>query len=225
MAGLSTPSSSIENWKSLAQGAPIDGIVSLFEKSGNNFTLTLDEKMKAATRLHIYFSLNESEEIEFFVIPADADVSTNKNIYSSGIYPLPLSATKTSVSGDGNQELITWINNWCNDIMRDGWLMKVSNAPQVLVIHTDDFTVNDEHLCYLALRPNTNPTIPTKNRMDLVVQNTVTNTFINVEVETATATGIGPSYRDMARPVPPFGQENHTSTDEGNFGILSLLGE
>ncbi|WP_046758818.1 hypothetical protein [Kordia jejudonensis] len=223
MAGLSTPSTSIENWKALAQGAPIDGIVSLFQKSGNNFALTLNEKMKAAKRLHIYFSLDGSEEIEFFVIPAADDVSTNKSIYSSGIYPLPLSATKTTISGDG--ELITWINNWCNDTMRDNWLMKVSNAPQVLVIHTDDFTVNDEHLCYLALRPNSNASIPTKNRMDLVIQNTVTNTFINVKLEAATATGIGPSYRDMARPVPPFGQENHASTDETNFGVLSLLGE
>ncbi|WP_298425223.1 hypothetical protein [uncultured Kordia sp.] len=224
MAGFSDPQLSIENWKALAQESPIDGIISLFEKSGNNFQLTLDEKMKSSERLHIYLTLSD-DEISFFVIPSASDLPVNKNIYGSGVYPVAISATQQTVSGTGNEELMTWINNWCNEKMRNTWLMNVQKAPQVLVIHTDDFIVDNLHECYFALRPNSNASIPTKNRMDLVVKNTVTGTFLNVELETATAEGVGPQFRDMARPVPPFGQENHTSTDVSNFGILSLLGE
>ncbi len=224
MTGFSDPKINIENWQDLAQGAPDDGIISLLETSGNNFPLTLDATLKASERLHIYFTLDSSGKVQFFVIPADSDKSINKKIYSSGQYPIALNSKKVTVSGYGNEELIGWINNWCNETMRNNWLMKVTNAPQVLVIHTADFVVNDLHECYLALRPNTNPTIPTKYRMDLVVKNTVTNAFINVKSTIDAAGDFGPQFRDMARPVPPFGQENHASTDETNFGILSTLG-
>jgi hypothetical protein len=223
MAEFVDTSISIENWQALAQGAPDDGIISLFEKSGNSFQLTLNETLKASKRLHIYFTLDGSGEIQFFIIPAGLDQTSNKNLYGSGIYPVALSATQTTVSSESDPELVGWINNWCNETMRDNWLTKIANAPQVLVIHTDDFTVNDLHECYLALRPNANPTIPTKNRMDLVVKNTVTNTFINVKLATDVAGDLGPQFRDMARPVPPFGQENHASTDESNFGVLEQL--
>lgn len=214
----------IEEWQQLAQGAPDDGIISLLQKSGNSFPLTLSETLLAYKTLHIYFTLDGSGEIQFFVIPAELDKTTNKNLYGSGIYPIAVSATQTTVNSESNPELVGWINNWCNKTMRDNWLMKVTNAPQVLVIGTDDFTAGDLHECYFALRPNTNPTIPTKNRMDLVVKNTVTNTFINVRLATDVSGALGAEFADMARPVPPFGQENHASTDESNFGVLQNLG-
>jgi hypothetical protein len=223
MAEFTDLITSIENWQALAQGAPDDGIISLFEKSGNSFPLTLNETLKASERLHIYFTLDSSGGIEIFIIPADLDQKSNKNLFGSGIFPVALSATQTTVPSKSDPELVGWINNWCNETMRDNWLMKIANAPQVLVIHTDDFTVDDLHECYLALRPNANPTIPTKNRMDLVVKNTVTNTFINVKLTTDVTGDIEPQFRDMARPVPPFGQENHASTDESNFGVLQTL--
>lgn len=224
MAGFVDPITSIENWQALAKNAPVDGIISLLETSGNSFSLTLDATLKASKRLHIYFTLDGSEKIEFFVIPEDSDKKTNKNIYSSGLFPVPLNSKQVAVKNTENNELVDWINNWCNETMRNKWLMNITDAPQVLVIHTEDFAVNDLHECYLALRPNTNPTIPTKNRMDLVVKNTVTNAFINVKLTTDVAGDFGPQFRDMARPVPPFGQENHISTDESNFGILQTLG-
>lgn len=223
MTGFTDPSTSIENWQALAKNAPIDGIISLLETSGNSFSITLDATLKASERLHIYFMLDGSGKIEFLAIPADSDKKTNKSIYNSGLAPVSLNSKQITVANNENSELVDWINNWCNETMRNKWLMNITDAPQVLVIHTHDFTVNDAHDCYLALRPNTNPTIPTKNRMDLVVKNTVTGAFLNI-AEPAVETSFGPQFRDMARPVPPFGQENHASTDESNFGILQTLG-
>jgi len=223
MAKFTAPITRIENWQVLASNAPIDGIVSLFETTGNSFPLTLNTTLKASERLHIYFTLDGSEKINFYVIPATEDVKGNKNIYNDGLFPVPLNSKQETINNSENNELVTWINNWCNETMRNNWLMKITNAPQVLVIHTSDFTVNDLHKCYLALRPNTNPSIHNKYRMDLVVQNTVTGAFINKKL-VSDVTGIGPQFRDMARPVPPFGQEGHASTDQTNFGILSTLG-
>ena len=222
MAGFTDPSISIQDWQVLAKGAPIDGIVSLFQSSGNSFTLTLNAELKTSERLHIYFTLDGSGNIQFFVIPADSDTKNNKSIYSDGLYPIALGSKQITLANNENNELVDWINNWCNKTMRDAWLMKITNAPQVLVIHTTDFVVNEAHDCYLALRPNKNSSIPTKNRMDLVIKNTVTGAFLNV-AEPAAETTFGPQFRDMARPVPPFGQENHSSTDQSNFGILSTL--
>ncbi|MCH2194448.1 hypothetical protein [Kordia sp.] len=102
--------------------------------------------------------------------------------------------------------------------------MKVSSAPQVLVIPTSDFEVNHLHECFFALRTNSNPTIPTKYRMDLVVKNTVTNTFLNSKLELDTTDGSGSEFEDMARPVPPFGQDGYPSTDKKNFGVFLLSG-
>jgi len=223
MSGFTDPILSIENWSALSQSAPRDGIISLFETSGNSFPLTLDATLKASERLHIYFTLDGSGKIEFFVIPAVADTKTNKSIYSDGLFPVALGVAQKTVTNPNKNELVTWINNWCNETMRDAWLTNITQAPQVLVIHTSDFVVSDLHECYLALKPNTNPQIQSKYALDLVIKNTVTGAFINEELATET-TGVGPQFADMARPVPPFGQENYASTDESNFGILETLG-
>lgn len=223
MTGFTDPILSIENWSALSQNAPIDGIISLFQTSGNSFPLTLDTTLKASERLHIYFTLDASGKIEFFVIPADSDIKTNKSIYSDGLFPVQLGSNQLTLQNPNKNALVTWINNWCNETMRDAWLTKITQAPQVLVIHTTDFVVNDLHECYLALRPNTNPSIPSKYALDLVIKNTVTGMFLNVK-EPATGDALGAQFADMARPVPPFGQENHPSTGESNFGVLELMG-
>ncbi|WP_420572292.1 hypothetical protein [Kordia sp.] len=219
MAGSTDPIIGIENWSALAKDAPIDGIISLFQNSGNSFSLTLDETLKQSKILHVYFMLDSAGKIEFFVIPAASDVK-GKSVFSSNLPISQLGASKTTINNDNNNELITWIDNWCNQTLRDAWLMKVTQAAQVLVIHTSDFTVNDNHECYLALKPNTNPNINNQYALDLVVQNTSTGNYLNAMVQSPEGT-IG--YADMARPVPPYDNGVNSDTAESDFGILESL--
>ena len=224
MSGFTDPILSIENWSAISQDAPVDGIISLFETSGNSFPLTLDATLKASERLHIYFTLDGSGKVEFFVIPAASDQKINKSIYSDGLYPVPLGVAQKTIANPNKNELVTWINNWCNETMRNAWLTNITKAPQVLVIHTTDFVVNDLHNCYLALKPNTNPQTQSKYALDLVIENTVTGMFLNVEEPTTNASdALGAQFADMARPVPPFGQDGHASTNQSNFGILEIM--
>ncbi len=220
MSGFNDPEISIENWSALAQGAPIDGIISLFEKSGNSFPLTLNAKMKAAERLHIYFGLDSSGKIQFYVIPAGLDQNSNKTIYSCG-ESVALDATQQSVTSNSTSPLVGWINNWCNETLRNGWLTGLDQAVQVFVIHTTDFVVNDLHNCYLSLKPST---VEGQYTVDLVIQNTVTGMFLNIEEPSAADATLGAQFADMARPVPTFGQDNHTSADQSNFGVLEIMG-
>jgi len=217
MAGFNDPTISIENWSALAQEAPNDGIISLFEKSGNSFPLTLNAKMKEAERLHIYFGLNSSGEIQFYVIPAGLDKTTNKSILTCGEI-VAIDTTQQTVNSNSGSPLVGWINNWCNETLRNGWLTGLNQAVQVFVIHTDDFVVNDLHKCYLALKLEGDK----KYKVDLVIQNTVTDEFLNVEQPSTDADATGAYFADMARPVPPFGQED--STVEINFGVFQSLG-
>jgi hypothetical protein len=222
MAGFTDPIVSIENWSALSKSAPRDGIISLFETSGNSFPLTLDATLKASERLHIYFTLDASGKIEFFVIPAALDQKTNKSIYSDGLPPIAIGSKQQAITNESNNELVTWINNWCNETMRNAWLMNITQAPQVLVIHTSDFVVGDLHKCYLALKPNTNPGAKNKNTLDLVIENTVTGEFLNVE-EPSTSATVGALFADMARPVPPYDNNVGSSTAQSDFGILEGL--
>ncbi|WP_298512566.1 hypothetical protein [uncultured Kordia sp.] len=214
------PELSIESWSALAQQAPVDGIISLFEKSGNSFPLTLNAKMKAAERLHIYFGLDGSGNIQFYAIPADLDQESNKTIYSCGA-SVALDATQQTVTSNSNSPLVGWVNNWCNETLRNNWLTGLDQAVQVFVIHTTDFVVNDLHKCYLSLKPGA---AKGQYTVDLVIQNTVTGMFLNVEEPSADDDALGAQFADMARPVPPFGQEGHTSTDASNFGVFQALG-
>ncbi|WP_430409775.1 hypothetical protein [Kordia sp.] len=230
MADVNYLKTNIENWKKLTEEPVNAGIIPVLQENGNNFELTLDATLKAAERLHIYVTLDLSQKIQFYVIPHSLDTATNKSIYTSGLYPIPLSSQNQAVRPQENNILITWIDNWCNYDLRDQWLSKITFIPQVLVIHTADFIVNELHKCYFALRPNSNPTIPSKYRMDLVIQNTVTGAFLNPTVQLTKVEGaiadssFEPQFADMARPVPPFGQEGHVSTDESNFGVLLQSG-
>ncbi|MEM6722219.1 MAG: hypothetical protein AAF611_23025 [Bacteroidota bacterium] len=223
MAGLNDPLLSIDNWSALAKEAPNDGIISLFAKSGNSFPLTLNETMKDAERLHIYLGFNTSETIEFYVIPADMDETSNKSIDTCGV-STPLDATQQKITSSSKSPLVGWVNNWCDAGLRNGWLTSLEQAVQVFVIHTTDFVVNDLHKCYLALKPNTKEV--GTYRVDLVIQNTVTGQFLNVE-EPPTSDTLGtPQFADMARPVPPYNNGynlGHPSTEATNFGILQQL--
>ena len=212
----------IKTWSDIADKASPININDVFEQNGNSFPLTLNAKLKSCDRLHVYFTTNASHQINFFIIPANLDNEEIPNGYKAGLYPIMLQPNAQVIPNPNRNELVTWINNWCDDGMRNNWLNNINQAPQVLVIRTSDFTVNELHACYLALKPNTNPSIPSKYALDLVIENTVTGNFINVDVSTAD-TEIGSQFADMARPVPPFGQENRPSTDENNFGILEYM--
>lgn len=220
----------IENWRALANEAPIDGIISLLEKSGNQFTLNLKSLSLPSNKLHVYITLNGSGTIDFLAISSGSDKESNKHIFDSALFPIPLGTEIVHINGTYTSknalELISWVNNWLDTTKRNSWILNASkngNMVQVFTIDTTDFMTDTLHDCYLALRPNSNPAIPNKYMIDLVVKNVETGQLLNL-AESTNAETVEAHFRDMARPVPPFGQDNHPSTDPANFGILKSLG-
>lgn len=113
--------------------------------------------------------------------------------------------------------LIKSIMNWNNAEVRNTWIKDSCAGKTGMVIALDinisDFKIEYDHTCFLALKE-----VGGSYQMDLVIQNTHTNEFLNLSKNSDGTV----SLRDMARPVPPFGQDVFTESQD-QFGILGLM--
>ncbi|QHI38600.1 hypothetical protein IMCC3317_39940 [Kordia antarctica] len=225
MASTDSITDSITTWNNMRL-KNLEEIKNLFTNTGNHFSLSLGNTSICSHKLHVYFAYSDGA-LQFYAIPSDSDERNKERpVEDLALFSIPLSTQMTKILSENpaDEKYIDWINNWCNDSIRNNWLDNVSkngNVIQAFVINTADFMMNTTHKCYLALRP----TSENENiyMIDLVVENTKTNDILNAG-SGETEGGIEPQFRDMARPVPPFGQEGHLSTEATNFGLLGSLG-
>lgn len=208
----------------------IDLAKKAFMYSGNYFSINMGNISLNIDYLHIYLGYNNGQ-LRLYVIPSASD----QQPIQGNLYSIPFSSVKETIKDSLNQDIkeligydksyqeyISWTQNWNDHTFRNNWIDEqykdnpVENAIfQVFVIRTSDFMAGCIHNCYLALKqiPNSKPA---KYVADLVVVNTNNSQVLNLleENKNFNKTSV---YRDVARPVPPFGEGE-------DFGVLNELG-
>lgn len=204
-------------------------VQSIFNLQGNMFNFIKPNANFQS--FHIYVACDDSRNLHFYFIASSDDANKKFDwVYSSQIkklkYSLPVSTqppneTKFIDWSSANK----WVNDWINDTKRNAWVSnnfsvdsENNNIVQAFEIDASDFEINDLHNCYLALKKDESG----KYQVDIVVYNTATHTLLNTVSKVAN-NGVKPAYsfEDLARPVPPFGQDG---LEYRNFGVLVDLG-
>jgi len=238
------PTDCIQNWNTARQNQNL--VTSLLNEAGNYFLLDTGNISSLFNTLHIYMGCNDNE-IQLFSVPGIADnfdnlqisheryLSSNsgqenpldmKGYINSKLLPITLSSVKENIEekivgepSPQEQLLINSINNWGEVGSINNWVESIfekgaaEQMVQVFDIDISDFKPGQIHACYFALT--------TSGVVDLVIVNTETNQILNL-FKDQTNYDSQSEFRDMARPVPPFGQDIFTRQLE--FGILSTLG-
>lgn len=244
-----TPTDCISNWNVARQKEELATV--LLSSTGNYFLLDTGNISSIFNTLHIYIGYN-NENLELYALPSIVESGQNltishnrykqyeeekgaKNILNfldyvnSKLLPISLlnnqDGIEKKISGTPNaaeEKLIQSINSWDDPEKKAAWisrLFKESSDSMVLAFDIDisDFKPGQIHACYFALNQDENENFT----VDLVIINTETNQILNLMVDHTNYDKTS-QYRDMARPVPPFGQDIYTGQNE--FGILGALG-
>jgi hypothetical protein len=198
---------------------------SLFSASGNSFSL--NSARLGGEKLHIYIGY-DGEDLSLYTIPSEAD--TGSSVSNASLTKIAIAAEKQTLASSSRDsqnriELIEAINNWTDPANIASWVSQNFSAKtsentilQTFIIDTTDFMSDHNYEGYFALKITEEDKKPVYT-IDLVVVNTDTGQILNL-VNVGNAT----HYRDLARLVPPFGQEKHPSTKKENFGVLQTLG-
>lgn len=221
----STPVSCIENWSNNRSNESL--IKEIIHSSGNYFILDGDTISTLGTKLHVYLA-TDNEELKLYAIPADKDINISKVGINELVIQILLQKNNellptnkyTGPQADKAITLINSVNDWNTEKPKAMWYTKIfeeNTVPLAIEIDCADFKPDETHACFFALKQDQN-----NYALDLVIMNMGKNIAFNPEGNGGTFGG-NLVFRDMARPVPPFGQEEHPSTDRGNFGILLAL--
>lgn len=247
-AGISfpqgTPLYSIQSWKSAVSNEQT--VSDIFTNSGNYFTLQTGNISHIFNTLHVYLgvtAVQENQELVLYAVPGLCDYSqhmndeftryqeskkqtqeetgleirVNSKLETIGLYNADIQSKFNGNYTPEEQQLIESIIAWNTPKTRNAWINSLynQNKPMVLAldINISDFVMAEAHTCYLALKQ-----VEGGYQMDLVIESTTTGKFLNIETDASGVT----SLRDMARPVPPFGQDVYTQSSE-QFGILGLV--
>ncbi len=239
-----TPTDCILNWNTARLDA--SSITSLLNDAGNYFLLDTGNISSLFNTLHIYMGCNDNE-VQLFALPGMADNTKNlqtsferyqssnsgkenplsmKAYIDSKLLPISISSKKENIQekivgepSPAEQTLINSINNWGEVGSINNWIESIfekgaaANMVQAFDIDISDFKPGQIHACYLALTA--------EEVIDLVIINTATNQILNL-FKDQTNYDNESAFRDMARPVPPFGQDIFTAQSE--FGVLDVLG-
>lgn len=213
----------IKRWNDKRTDEPF--LKSFFEQSGNKFSFTKEHE--DVEKLHVYLALNSKEELNFYFIKEKDDAKKRFNWLASsnlssnkGSLPPPLDpSNETSKPAMPYGKAKEWIENWIDTEKRNEWIASNFNANYIdntimlaFVISTADFNIGAKHECFLALKK-----VKSVYVADLIVYNTENKEIVNREKSNSNGPG-SLEVSDLARPVPPFGDEY----DE--FGALIELG-
>lgn len=221
-----TAVTAIENWSNNTKSQ--SSTETIINSSGNYFILDGESISKLGTKLHVYLA-SDNEVLSAYAISADKDQNLSKAEINEIVIQIPLLTNNEPIPIDhyaGPQKekaiiLIESVNAWNTTKPKEMWYAKIfdeNTVPLAIEIDCADFESGDTHACFFALKIDQN-----NYAMDLVIMNMGKNIIINPE-ENGGGFGGNLVFRDMARPVPPFGQEGHPSTNYSNFGILQTLG-
>lgn len=212
-----TPSmTNIDRWNSLINGNDenrLQKVKDIFAKAGNYFILDTGNISADShyNYFHVYFGLDDADTLKLYVLPKEDDKDID--IYTLNLIPIPPFGTDDKVVDPfaNRQDLIQDINAWQNLESRNSWLDVNHNAlPWAFCIDASDFNPGDVHACYFAIRNNKEY----GKLMDLVIANTGAKDIPSL-IKEKKPYDKSSVFKDMARPVPPFGN---------NYGILIALG-
>ncbi|WP_298512564.1 hypothetical protein [uncultured Kordia sp.] len=221
-----------------------------FDSSGNSFILnSIGTISQFYNTIHVYIAVDTyGGAIQMYAVPGMCDYedyiikgydrykisrSSRKlplegfaEYVNTKLVPMKLSTVNVKEVFNGTYTgdkkiLVESIKDWNDTTKRDTWLSQLytnkKKVVQAFDIDASDFENGCSHTCYLALKTNPAGSKETYS-IDLVVENTKTGALLNL-VSTDDGTML---LRDMARPVPPFGQSIYTYY-EGQFGIYEII--
>jgi hypothetical protein len=239
-----TPLYFIQNWKNATENQ--SSVQELFSSSGNYFTLHTGNISHTYNTLHVYLGATfEPEQVILYAVPGLSDYSenlsqefsryeaskqlpknymtlatyVNSKLENIGLYTEDVKAKFNRQYSPEEQKLIDSIFAWNDPKTRNAWLSSLYEEGKPIVLSLDidvsDFTIAEAHKCYLALK-----SVDSGYQIDLVIENTTTGAFLNLTKDPEGMT----SLHDMARPVPPFGQNGSVYTQSSDqFGILGII--
>jgi len=193
---------------------------SYFDKAGNRFSFQPNRQV--TDYLHIYLAMNDEGVLNFYFIEENDDKHKKNNWLSATAlspHKEPLPAKLMEDANDQPTKLpykkvAKWVDNWNDEKIRGEWIKtnfnrKPENNTIMLAfrINSLDFKVGVMHECFLALKK-----IKSKYVADIVVYNTDNFNLLNAQNTVEDS-----SYEDLARPVPPFGD------DYDDYGVLVEL--
>lgn len=193
-----------------------------FSKSGNRFSFKPNKEISGY--LHIYLALTDNKELNFYFIKENDDKQKKNDWLSVSALshhkePLPPNLAENSEGHTGKlpyKKVVKWVDNWNDDKIRGEWIEANFNKKQenntimlAFRIDSSDFIVGTRHECFLALKK-----VKSKYIADIVVYNTDNFKILNSQNTNATEES---TYEDLARPVPPFGDDYET------YGVLVEL--
>lgn len=195
---------------------------SYFSEAGNRFSFKPNRAV--SDYLHIYLAMNEDGELSFYFIEENDDKHKKNDWLSATTIsthkePLPsnlLENTKDHPAKLPFKEVAKWVDNWIDDKIRGEWIEANFNSkPEdntimlAFRIDSSDFDAGVKHECFLALKK-----VKSKYVADIVVYNTDNFKILNSQNTIGTEES---TYEDLARPVPPFGDDYET------YGVLVEL--